>query len=79
MPFHSIQHTPGQTDDEVILHVRRGHVTAEAGPLIATGRTWDEALDRLHEARQLYHLLLVRPDSPAALRLASKINELYAA
>lgn len=66
-------------DDEIILHVRRGHVVAEAGPLIACGRTWDEALDRLNEARQLYRLLLVRPDSPAALRLASRINELYAA
>jgi hypothetical protein len=66
-------------DDEVILHVRIGHVIAEAGPIITRGRTWDEALDRLNEARQLYRLLLVRPGSPAALRLASKINELYAA
>ena len=39
----------------------------------------DEALARLHQARQLYRLLLVRPGSPAARRLASKINELYAA
>ena len=66
-------------DDEIILHIRRGQVVAQAGPLAACGRTWDEALDRLHEARRLYLLLLVRPNSPAALRLASKINELYAA
>jgi hypothetical protein len=66
-------------NDEVILHVRNGHVIAEAGPIIIRGRTWDEALDRLNEARQLYLLLLVRPGSSAALRLASKINELYAA
>ena len=65
-------------DDEVIVHVHRGHVVAEAGPLIAHGRTMDEALARLRQARQLYHLLLVCPDSPAARRLASKINELYA-
>jgi hypothetical protein len=37
----------------------------------------DEALARLGQARQLYRLLLVRPDSPAARRLASQINELY--
>lgn len=66
-------------DDEVIVHVRRGHVMAEAGPLVAHGYTIDEALERLHHARQLYRLLLVRPGSPAARRLASKINELYAA
>ena len=67
------------SDDEVIVHVHRGHVVAEAGPLIAHGRTMDEALARLGQASQLYRLLLVRPDSPAARRLASKINELYAA
>ena len=67
------------TDDEVIVHVHRGHVVAEAGPLIAHGRTMDEALARLGQARQLYRLLLVRPDSPAARRLASTINEIYAA
>lgn len=67
------------THDDVIVHVRHGHVVAESGPIVACGRSWDEALDRLHEARQLYRLLLVRPNSPAAQRLASKINELYAA
>jgi hypothetical protein len=67
------------SDDEVIVHVHRGHVVAEAGPLIAHGRTMDEALARLWQARQLYRLLLVRPDSPAARRLASTINEIYAA
>ena len=66
------------SDDEVIVHVHRGHVVAEAGPLMAHGHTMDEALARLHQARQLYRLLLVRPGSPAARRLASKINELYA-
>ena len=80
MPSQSFRDMPPRiSDDEVILHIRRGQVMAEAGPLVARGRTWDEALDRLHEARQLYLLLLVRPNSPAALRLASKINELYAA
>lgn len=75
--YHQItHHTP---DDEVALHIRCGHVVAEAGPISACGRTLDEAMDRLNEARQLYLLLLVRPNSPAALRLASKINELYAA
>ena len=64
-------------DDEVIVHVHRGHVVAEAGPLVAHGRTMDEALARLGQARQLYRLLLVRPDSPAARRLASQINALY--
>ena len=67
------------SDDEVIVHVHRGHVVAEAGPLMAHGCTMDEALARLGQARQLYRLLLVRPDSPAARRLASTINELYAA
>ena len=67
------------TDDEVIVHVHRGHVVAEAGPLMAHGRTMEDALARLGQARQLYRLLLVRPDSPAARRLASKINEIYAA
>lgn len=66
-------------DDAVIVHVRRGQVFAEAGPLSAIGRTQDEALINLSEARRLYKLLLVRPDSPAALRLASEINEIYAA
>lgn len=65
--------------DEVILHIRRGLVVAEAGPISAAGRTQDEALTRLDDARRLYHLLLVRPNSPAALRLALEINELYAA
>jgi hypothetical protein len=64
-------------DDDVIVHVHRGHVVAEAGPLLAHGRTMDEALARLGQARQLYRLLLVRPDSPAARRLASQINALY--
>ena len=64
-------------DDEVIVHVHRGHVVAEAGPLMAHGRTMDDALARLGHARQLYRLLLVRPDSPAARRLASQINALY--
>ena len=64
-------------DDEVIVHVHRGHVVAEAGPLVAHGRTMDEALARLGHARQLYRLLLVRPGSPAARRLAARINELY--
>lgn len=72
----SVHHAP---DDEVVLHIRCGHVVAEAGPISACGRTLDEAMDRLNEARQLYLLLLVRPNSPAALRLANKINELYAA
>jgi len=69
---------PAPDDDEVIVHVRRGQVVAEAGPLLAHGRTMDEALARLRQARRLYHLLLVCPSSPAACRLASKINELYA-
>ena len=64
-------------DDEVIVHVHRGRVVAEAGPVMAHGRTKDEALARLGQARQLYRLLLVRPDSPAARRLASQINALY--
>ena len=64
-------------DDEVTVHAHRGHVVAKAGPLMAHGRTLDEALARLGQARQLYRLLLVRPDSPAARRLASQINELY--
>ena len=64
-------------DDEVIVHVHRGHVVAEADPLMAHGRTMAEALARLGQARQLYRLLLVHPDSPAARRLASTINELY--
>ena len=64
-------------DDEVIVHVHRGRVVAEAGPLMAQGRTMDDALARLGHARQLYRLLLVRPGSPAARRLASQINELY--
>ena len=64
-------------DDEVIVHVHRGHVVAEAGPLMAHGRTMAEAVARLRQARQLYRLLLVRPDSPAARRLASTINALY--
>ena len=59
------------------MHVHRGHVVAEAGSLLAHGRTVADALARLGHARQLYRLLLVRPDSPAARRLASKINELY--
>ena len=63
--------------DDVIVHVHRGHVVAEAGPLMAHGRTMEDALARLGQARQLYRLLLVRPDSPAARRLASAINELY--
>lgn len=71
--------TPHAPDDEVVLHIRCGHVVAAAGPISACGRTLDEAMDRLNEARQLYLLLLVRPNSPAALRLATKINELYAA
>jgi hypothetical protein len=66
-------------DDEVTVHVHRGHVVAESGPLIAYGRTIDDALARLGQARQLYRLLLVRPDSPAARRLASQINALYTA
>jgi hypothetical protein len=64
-------------DDEVIVHVHRGRVVAEAGPLMAQGRTMDDALARLGQARQLYRLLLVHPGSPAARRLASQINELY--
>ena len=71
-----LHRAPG--DDEVIVHVHRGHVVAEAGPLLAHGRTMNEALARLWQARQLYRLLLVRPESPAARRLASEINELYA-
>ena len=67
------------SDDEVIVHVHRGHVVAEAGPLMAHGRTMEDALARLGQASQLYRLLLVRPDSPAARRLASTINEIYAA
>ena len=66
-------------DDEVIVHVHRGRVVAEAGPLMAHGRTMDDALARLGQARQLYRLLLVRPHSPAARRLASQINALYTA
>lgn len=64
---------------DVILHVRRGRVFAEEGPLVACGRTMDEALERLNDARELYHLLLVRPNGAAAHRLAVEINELYAA
>ncbi len=65
--------------DGIILHVRHGRVLAEEGPLMARGRTMDEALARLDDARRLYRLLLVCPDSSAAQRLASEINELYAA
>jgi hypothetical protein len=64
---------------DVILHVYRGRVVAKAGPLVACGRTMDEALERLSGAHELYHLLLVRPNSTAAHRLAYEINELYAA
>lgn len=67
------------SSDDVILHVRRGHVLAEAGPLVAAGRTMDEALDRLNNAHRLYRLLLVCPHSTAAQRLAVEVNELYAA
>ena len=65
--------------NDVILHVYRGRVVAKAGPLVAYGRTMDEALERLSGAHELYRLLLVRPDSNAAHRLAHEINELYAA
>lgn len=70
---------PGSSSGDVIVHVRRGHVLAEAGPLVASGRTMDEALDRLSSAHRLYRLLLLRPHSSAAQRLAVEINELYAA
>jgi hypothetical protein len=70
---------PSSSSDDVIVHVRRGHVLAEAGPLVASGRTMDEALERLSSAHQLYRLLLVRPHTTAAQRLAVEINELYAA
>lgn len=72
-------HIHNAHDDEIILHVRRGQVVAQAGPINAAGRTQEEALERLAEARRLYNLLLVRPGSPAALRLALEVNELYAA
>ncbi len=65
--------------NDAILHVYRGHVVAECGPLVACGRTMDEALERLSDAHALYRLLLVRPNSTAAHRLAREINELYAA
>jgi len=65
--------------NDVILHVYRGRVLAEAGPLAAYGRTMDEALERLSCAHKLYRLLLVHPNSTAARRLAHEINELYAA
>ncbi len=72
-------HNHNSHDDEIILHIRRGQVVAQAGPINAVGRTQEEALERLAEARRLYNLLLVRPGSPAALRLALEVNELYAA
>jgi hypothetical protein len=65
--------------DEIIVHIRRGRVVAELGPLVTEGRTQHEALERLRDARSLYRLLLVHPNSPGALRLAAEINELYAA
>jgi hypothetical protein len=65
--------------NDVVLHVYRGRVVAKAGLLVACGRTMDEALERLSDAHELYRLLLVRPDSTAARRLAHEINELYAA